>query len=130
MQMYLQKGQSGNRRYITEATLNTFSSCQFCPTNRRALGFDRINSPYIEHGNAAKGASPESFGHSGFTGTFTWIDPKYDLVYVFLSNRVNPTRNNSKLSDLNTRTEVQQVIYEAIEAAEKNKAKEKTLGSN
>jgi beta-N-acetylhexosaminidase len=129
MHLYLQKGQSGNRRYISEVTVNTFASCQFCPENRRALGFDRINSPYIENGNAAKSASPESFGHSGFTGTFTWIDPKYDLVYVFLSNRVNPTRNNSKLYDLNTRTQIQQVIYDAIEAAEKNQAKEKTLGS-
>jgi CubicO group peptidase (beta-lactamase class C family) len=129
MQLYLQKGQVANRRYISEATLNTYTSCQFCPTNRRALGFDRINSPYVENGNAAKGASPESFGHSGFTGTFTWVDPKYDLVYVFLSNRVYPTRNNSKLSDLNTRTKVQQVIYDAIDAAAKEKSTGKTLGS-
>lgn len=119
MQMYLQKGQVAGRRYISEATLSTYTSCQFCPTNRRALGFDRINSPYVENGNAAKGASPESFGHSGFTGTFTWVDPKYDLVYVFLSNRVNPTRNNNKLSQLNTRTAVQQVIYDALEEAAK-----------
>jgi CubicO group peptidase (beta-lactamase class C family) len=117
MQMYLQKGQVGGRRYISEATLATYTSCQFCPTNRRALGFDRINSPYIENGNAARGASPESFGHSGFTGTFTWVDPKYDLVYVFLSNRVYPSRENNKLSQLNTRTAVQQVIYDAIEEA-------------
>ncbi|MDB5261838.1 MAG: serine hydrolase, partial [Adhaeribacter sp.] len=122
MQMYLQKGQVAGRRYISEATLNTYTGCQFCPTNRRALGFDRINSPYVENGNAAKGASPESFGHSGFTGTFTWVDPKYDLVYVFLSNRVNPTRNNNKLSQLNTRTAVQQVIYDAIAEAAKAQA--------
>ncbi|KAA5539271.1 glycoside hydrolase family 3 N-terminal domain-containing protein [Adhaeribacter rhizoryzae] len=123
MQMYLQKGEVAGRRYISEATLNTYTSCQFCPTNRRALGFDRINSPYVENGNAAKGASPESFGHSGFTGTFTWVDPKYDLVYVFLSNRVHPTRNNNKLSQLNTRTAVQQVIYDAIEEAAKTQAR-------
>jgi len=121
MQMYLQKGQVAGRRYISEATLNTYTGCQFCPTNRRALGFDRINSPYIENGNAAQGASPESFGHSGFTGTFTWVDPKYDLVYVFLSNRVHPSRNNNKLSQLNTRTAVQQVIYDALEEAAKKK---------
>ncbi|MGV3502162.1 MAG: glycoside hydrolase family 3 N-terminal domain-containing protein [Adhaeribacter sp.] len=114
MQMYLQKGQVAGHRYISEATLATYTSCQFCPTNRRALGFDRINSPYIENGNAARGASPESFGHSGFTGTFTWVDPKHDLVYVFLSNRVYPSRDNNKLSQLNTRTAVQQVIYDAI----------------
>ncbi|WP_051359671.1 glycoside hydrolase family 3 N-terminal domain-containing protein [Adhaeribacter aquaticus] len=122
MQMYLQKGQVAGRRYISEATLNTYTNCQFCPTNRRALGFDRVNSPYIENGNAAKGASSESFGHSGFTGTFTWVDPKHNLVYVFLSNRVYPSRNNNKLSQLNTRTNVQQVIYDAIEEANRKQA--------
>ena len=121
MQLYLQKGEYGGIRLLDENVVETYTGCQFCPDNRRALGFDRINAPYIENGNAAKSASPESFGHSGFTGTFTWIDPKHDLVYVFLSNRVYPTRENSKLYDLNTRTKVQQVIYDAIEAAGKGK---------
>jgi CubicO group peptidase (beta-lactamase class C family) len=65
-------------------------------------------------GNAAYSASKESFGHSGFTGTFTWVDPANDLLYVFLSNRVYPTRNNPKLSQLNTRTGIQQAVYEVI----------------
>jgi beta-glucosidase-like glycosyl hydrolase/CubicO group peptidase (beta-lactamase class C family) len=119
MQLYLQKGQYGGVRIMNEEVVETYTRCQFCPDNRRALGFDRINSPYVENGNAAEGASPESFGHSGFTGTFTWIDPKHDLVYVFLSNRVYPTRENNKISQMNIRTNVQQVIYDAIEAAEK-----------
>ncbi|MCJ8166105.1 serine hydrolase [Pontibacter sp. E15-1] len=119
MQLYLQKGQYGGTRLISEDVITAYTRCQFCPDNRRALGFDRINAPYIENGNAAKGASPESFGHSGFTGTFTWIDPKHDLVYVFLSNRVYPTRENNKISQMNVRTNVQQVIYDAIEAARK-----------
>ena len=54
-----------------------------------------------------------SFGHSGFTGTLVWIDPAEEIVYVFLSNRVYPTRENRKLFQLNTRTNIQQVIYEA-----------------
>jgi beta-glucosidase-like glycosyl hydrolase/CubicO group peptidase (beta-lactamase class C family) len=120
MQMYLQKGQYGGVRIMDEEVVETYTRCQFCPDNRRALGFDRINSPYVENGNAAEGASPESFGHSGFTGTFTWIDPKHDLVYVFLSNRVYPTRENNKISQMNVRTNVQQVIYDAIEAAGKD----------
>lgn len=123
MQLYLQKGQYGGTRYISQQTIDTYTQCQFCPVNRRALGFDRVNSPFIENGNTAKGASPESFGHSGFTGTFTWIDPVHDLVYVFLSNRVYPTRENNKLSELNTRTAVQQVIYDAIEEAGKRTAR-------
>ncbi|WP_240773273.1 glycoside hydrolase family 3 N-terminal domain-containing protein [Pontibacter sp. SGAir0037] len=124
MQLYLQKGQYGGTRFISEETINTYTSCQFCPTNRRALGFDRVNSPYIENGNTAKGASAESFGHSGFTGTFTWVDPVHDLVYVFLSNRVHPNREPNMLGKLNTRTAVQQVIYDAIEAAGKAAAKQ------
>jgi CubicO group peptidase (beta-lactamase class C family) len=119
MQLYLQKGAYGGARILDEKVVETYTRCQFCPDNRRALGFDRINSPYIENGNAAKGASPESFGHSGFTGTFTWVDPKHDLVYVFLSNRVYPTRENNKISQMNVRTNVQQVIYDAIETAGK-----------
>ena len=77
------------------------------------VGFDKVdrNKAGI---SAAASASPESFGHSGFTGTYTWIDPSSDLVYVFLSNRVYPTRNNSKISDMNIRTGINEVIYQAI----------------
>ena len=120
MQMYLQKGTFEGKRYISEATMNEFTRCQFCPQgNRRALGFDRPVSPASANSNAAVDASPESFGHSGFTGTFAWVDPAHDLVYVFLSNRVYPTRNNSKLSDLNIRTRIHQVVYDAIREGEK-----------
>ncbi|MBC7920183.1 MAG: serine hydrolase, partial [Ferruginibacter sp.] len=69
--------------------------------------------PYA--GNAARSATPQSYWHSGFTGTFTWVDPAHNLVYVFLSNRVYPTRNNAKLSELNTRTAIQQAVYEVME---------------
>jgi CubicO group peptidase (beta-lactamase class C family) len=113
MQMYLQKGYFGGQRFISEATMAEFERCQYCPANRRAVGFDRITVPSA--GNAALSASPQSFGHSGFTGTFTWVDPVHHLVYVFLSNRVYPTRNNSKLSELNTRTNIHQAIYEVIQ---------------
>ncbi|MES2731229.1 MAG: glycoside hydrolase family 3 N-terminal domain-containing protein [Bacteroidota bacterium] len=112
MEMYLQKGYFGGQRFLGEATLAEFARCQFCPENRRALGFDRPVTPSA--GNAAKSASTQSFGHSGFTGTFTWVDPVYNLVYVFLSNRVYPTRNNAKLSELNTRTNIQQAIYDSM----------------
>ena len=115
MHLYLHEGSYGGRRYVGSTTVAEFTRCQFCDTgNRRAIGFDRPNEPYIENGNTARDASSESFGHSGFTGTFTWVDPKYNLVYVFLSNRVYPTRENTKLYDLNTRTKIQQIIYDAI----------------
>jgi CubicO group peptidase (beta-lactamase class C family) len=116
MQMYLQRGNYAGKQYISPGTLTEFSRCQFCEThnNRRGIGFDKPDIHPSPNGNAAMSASRESFGHSGFTGTFTWIDPVHNIVYVFLSNRVYPTRNNPKLSQLNTRTGIQQVIYEAI----------------
>jgi len=118
MQMYLNKGRYGGKQYIQAATLTEFARCQFCDPNdpkkgnQRGLGFDRNRGT-----NAAASASDQSFGHSGFTGTFAWMDPRNGLLYVFLSNRVYPTRNNSKLSDLNIRTGIQEVFYEALKKA-------------
>ncbi|HET9054958.1 MAG TPA: serine hydrolase, partial [Cyclobacteriaceae bacterium] len=59
-------------------------------------------------------ASPKTFGHTGFTGTCLWIDPEFDLVFIFLSNRVYPNRNNNKLSSLNIRSRMQDVIYQSV----------------
>ncbi len=119
MQMYLWMGTYGGKRYISEETMKTFTTYQFPENNnRRGLGFDKPNvgNPElpVEEQYPAAGASSESFGHSGYTGTFTWVDPKYNLLYIFFSNRVYPTRNNQKLYELHIRTSIQQVIYDAI----------------
>lgn len=116
MQMYLDMGEYGGRRYIKAETLKEFSRTQFPENdNRRGLGFDKPNLKYNGvNNNTAKGAGPNSFGHTGFTGTFTWMDPDTGLLYIFLSNRVTPTRENARLYRLNTRTEIQQVMYDAI----------------
>lgn len=116
-QMYLQMGTYGGRVYLKESTLKEFSRVQFPQNkNRRGLGFDKplLNNAELSEKNAypIKDASPESFGHSGFTGTWVWVDPRYKLVYVFLSNRVFPTRENNKIGELNIRTEIQRVIYD------------------
>jgi len=115
MQLYLQKGYYGGQQFIDSKTVHYWTSYPFSiqENSRRGVGFDKVDrkKPGI---SAAASASEESFGHSGFTGTYTWIDPVHDLVYVFLSNRVYPTRNNSKISDLNIRTGMNEVIYEAI----------------
>jgi len=118
-QMYLQMGTYGGKRYIDEETMKGFTSYQFPENNnRRGLGFDKpnIDNPELptEKQYPAAAASPESFGHSGFTGTFVWVDPVQDLLYIFFSNRVYPTRENQKLYDLNIRTSIQQVVYDAI----------------
>jgi CubicO group peptidase (beta-lactamase class C family) len=59
-------------------------------------------------------ASPASFGHSGFTGTFAWADPENKLVFVFLSNRIHPDSKNSTISRLSVRTKIHEVLYEAV----------------
>ncbi|QHL88329.1 serine hydrolase [Nibribacter ruber] len=119
MQLYLNDGIYAGKRLIANHVVSSFSKCQFCPDNYRALGFDRPSKPGTPNGNAAPSAPAESFGHTGFTGIYTWVDPVNQLVYVFTSNRVYPTRENSKLSQLNTRTNIMQVVYDAMEKAKK-----------
>ena len=116
LQMYLNGGEYGGKRYLEEETLQKFTTTTFPDSdNHRALGFDK---PYYndkgESRNTAQNASAESFGHTGFTGIMVWMDPKEDLLYIFLSNRVHPTRDNHRLYSLNTRTEIHQALYDAI----------------
>ncbi len=116
MQMFLNRGQYGGRRYIDSGTLALYTSCYNCDeNNRRGLGFDKPVTEEQGEGPACEGASSLSYGHSGFTGNLVWVDPAYDLVYIFLSNRVHPNQANNKLIDMNVRTAVQQVIYDAME---------------
>lgn len=116
MQLYLNMGEYAGERFISEETLKEFSKVQFPENdNRRGLAFDKPNLEYIgEDNNTAKDASSDSFGHTGFTGTMVWMDPQEQLLYVFLSNRVLPTRENTRLYRLNTRTKIQQALYDAI----------------
>ena len=123
-QMYLQKGYYGGRLYFSDLTLNEFTRIQFPENkNRRGLGFDKplINNEKnaIEDAYPAVSASKSSFGHSGFTGTFAWADPKYNLLFIFMSNRVHPTRENQRLYQLNIRTEMHQAIYDSFYTEEK-----------
>lgn len=113
VEMYRQRGSYGGRKYLSPDVLMEFTRYQFPELgNRRGLGFEK--PAYKYNGNAPRSASPLSFGHSGFTGTFTWVDPVYNLSYVFLSNRVYPTRNNNKISELNIRTNVMEGLYKAM----------------
>ena len=111
-QMMLNRGSYGGVQYIKPETVDLFTAKQ-SPASRRGLGFDRWD-PIPEHNYPSKLASPQAYGHTGFTGTCVWVDPKYGLVYVFLSNRVNPNVG-SKLSSLNIRPRIQDVVYKAIE---------------
>lgn len=114
-QMLLNGGAFNGERYLKEETIKKFTAYQ-TGLSRRGLGFDKP-----EKDNATRpdpypslSASPQTFGHTGFTGTCVWVDPKYNLVYIFLSNRVNPTRDNPRFSQMNIRPKIQEVIYSSI----------------
>ena len=122
VQMYVQYGTYGGKQYLKRSTLEEFNRVQFPQNNnRRGLGFDKpaIDNQKLDKEKAypCVGSSPQSFGHFGFTGTFFWADPSNGLVYIFLSNRVYPTRENSKISDLNVRTEILRVMYDELHKA-------------
>ncbi len=115
MQMLLQNGSYGGESYIDSSTVGEFTYCVYCDKgNRRGLGFDKPEIDKSKENPTNHSASPESYGHSGFTGTYVWVDPKYGVVYVFLSNRVAGGSADNKLAKLNIRTDIQQVFYDAI----------------
>ncbi len=114
-QMLLNGGTFNGQRYLKPETIKLFTAYQ-SDVSRRGFGFDKPEKdnrlrkePY-----PSELASPETFGHTGFTGTCVWVDPKYDLIYIFLSNRVYPSRDNPRLSALGVRGKVQDAIYRAI----------------
>ncbi len=114
MQLYLQKGFYGGKRYFDSETFDKFNKRYYSDKKvRRGLGFDK---PQLDSTVMATCGcvSEESFGHSGFTGTYTWADPVSEIIYVFLSNRVFPTMENYGLVKENIRTKIQQIIQEAI----------------
>jgi CubicO group peptidase (beta-lactamase class C family) len=110
--LLLQKGSYEGKTYFSEKTVETFTAYRFEGDCRRGLGFDKPARSGASP--CCKSASPLSYGHSGFTGTFFWLDPQYDLVYIFLSNRVNPDAGNALITDLGIRTALQSVIYQYI----------------
>lgn len=112
MQLFLNKGSYAGNRYLDADVVTAYTKAQFAG-NRRGAGFDRPTSS-AKGGPTCELVSQQSYGHSGFTGTFTWADPEYGINYVFLSNRVYPSAENWKIRDMNIRTEIQRVIYEAV----------------
>jgi beta-N-acetylhexosaminidase len=114
-QMMLNRGVYAGERFIGKETIDLFTREPLgINGNRRGLGFDKPEKDLTKPGPACLSASPASYGHTGFTGTMVWVDPAYDLIFIFLSNRVFPDSENTKLMEMNVRTDVQQVVYNAI----------------
>ncbi len=124
MQMLVQKGTYNGKQYFKPSTVEEFTRIQYPENdNRRGLGFDkpiiRNDTLSIKEAYPAPQVSPKSFGHSGFTGTFVWADPEHELVFIFLSNRVYPSRTHRNIYNLNIRPKLQQVFYTSPNSEEK-----------
>lgn len=113
MQLYIQKGVYGGKRYFSSDTFDLFNTSYYRDQdNRRGVGFDK---PQLDGEGPTCGClSRQSFGHSGFTGTYAWADPDKEIVYVFLANRTFPKLDANRLLKENIRTEIQRLIYESI----------------
>ena len=115
MQMLLNGGKLDGHRYLKQKTVDTFTRRHYeKQNNRRALGFDKPLFNPSKNGQCAMEATQDSYGHTGFTGTMLWVDPAYDLIYVFLSNRVHPSASPNRLAQMNVRTDIQSIIYSLI----------------
>ncbi len=112
-QMWLNGGTYGGVRLLKASTVETFTT-QKSPNSHRGLGFDKPVVGDPEASNTCAEATPETYGHTGFTGTCFWVDPKNDMFYIFLSNRVSPTRNNPNFGRISARSHIHSLIYRAI----------------
>lgn len=114
MQLYLNKGELNGIRVLDSNVVKDFTSCHFCPRNRRGLCFEKPETDSKKESPVVQECSVESFGHSGFTGTFAWADPKNNLVVVFLSNRVYPSADENKLAKNGIRGKIHKAFYDAL----------------
>jgi len=114
LQTMIQKGAYNNQRLFSSDSFDTFNYCYYCDKdNRSGVGFDK---PQIEgnHGSTFGGVSSNSFGHFGYTGSMAWADPEEEIIFVFLSNRTYPTRENTLLQTSNIRTRSQEIVYKSL----------------
>ena len=114
LQLFLNLGEYGGERYLSQETVQTFTQTK-SSISRRGLGFDKPDVLHPENSSACASASASSYGHTGFTGTCFWVDPENHLIYIFLSNRVYPSRTHKQLMEMEIRPQIQEVIYEALQ---------------
>jgi len=112
-QMLLQGGTYNGKRFFKKETVGYFTAYN-SRLSRRGLGFDKPEADADDAGPTGDRSSGYTFGHQGFTGTCAWADPETGVVFVFLSNRVNPSAENKKINSQSTRTVVQDYIYESL----------------
>ncbi|NSL89527.1 serine hydrolase [Chitinophaga sp. Mgbs1] len=116
MQMLLNNGYFNGNQYFKPETVKLFTAYN-SNISRRGLGFDKPEKDNSSRRESypAKYPSGATFGHTGFTGTCVWADPASNIVFIFLSNRVYPNGGaNTKISALNTRGKMFDVLYESL----------------
>lgn len=113
-QMWLNGGIYGDARVLSEPTVKLFTTAK-SPTCRRGLGFDKPDTANPDYSPTCDEADPSVFGHLGFTGTVFWVDPAHDLIFIFLCNRVDPTRDNEAFNRSAIRPELFRQVYKSLE---------------
>ncbi|WP_294081007.1 glycoside hydrolase family 3 N-terminal domain-containing protein [Proteiniphilum sp. UBA5384] len=119
-QMWLNGGEYGGERYLSEETVKLFTKTK-SSVSRRGLGFDKPDPANSRYSPTSPGTPIEVYGHTGFTGTSFWVDPVNNMIYIFLSNRVNPSRTPNRQSTLNIRERIQEELYQALKATANTK---------
>ena len=114
LQMFLNFGEYGGERYLSRETVQTFTQTK-SSISRRGLGFDKPDILRPESSPTSEFAPASTYGHTGFTGTCFWVDPTNQLIYIFLSNRVYPSRTYKRLIEMKIRPQIQDVIYESFQ---------------
>jgi len=113
MFMVKNKGKYAGVQYINPETIERFTAKQLS-NSRKGLGWDKADTDPDHSTPCSQYASELTYGHLGFTGIGVWVDPKYDLIFVFLSNRTWPDANNKKLQRTNVRPAIHDIAYESI----------------
>ena len=113
LQMFLNLGEYGGERYIGQETVQTFTQKK-SSISRRGLGFDKPDISSPNNSPTGEFAPASTYGHTGFTGTCFWVDPDNKLIFIFLSNRIYPSRTHKQLMEMKIRPQIQDIIYEAI----------------
>lgn len=113
LQMNLQDGYYGDKRYLPRGVVKQFTQKQ-SNKNYRGLGWDKPNKDNTKPSYISTYASADAYGHSGFTGAVAWVDPQYDLIYIFLSNRVCPDTSPNRLNEQKIRASIHDVVYQAM----------------
>ena len=114
LQMFLYLGEYGGDKYLSRETVQTFIQTK-SSISRRGLGFDKPDLSHPLTSPTGIYAPASTYGHTGFTGACFWVDPDNQLIFIFLSNRIYPSRTYKQLMEMRIRPQIQDVIYEAFQ---------------